>query len=934
MYQIVIIIQCISIAAVFAECWVVLKNWKNKMHSYLFFSCSATLINGVGYLLELTAKTEEGYWIALKASWLGRAWITFSLFIFIVELCKVYVPLSIRIFLGMINVVTYALVLTTDHTGLFYRDTSFSMYGDFPIFQYRNGVWHYFWGVMLIIYITAGICMLIVAARREKNPVGKKRIRTVILAVLTDSLFVLIEMFGISPLSGVYDVTMLGFPIAAIFMFIAIFRYNLLDVESIAKEYAIEELSSGVVAVNDKGKVDYYNRTAAAIFPELETNGRRVVEDLCSSIETGDLIRVNKRIYTPEEKPVIQGGVNVGTVYTLTDSTSHYRHIRELEEQKQIANDANKAKSSFLANMSHEIRTPINSVLGMDEMILRESREKETLAYAEDIRSAGRTLLSLINDILDFSKIEEGKMEILPTKYELSSVVSDLVNMVKDKAEKKGLILEANIDPRIPHSLYGDEIRIKQVILNLLTNSVKYTKQGHVILDMWYSKLDEDHITLSCRVGDTGIGMRKEDLDRLFVPFERIDELRNRSIEGTGLGMSIVQQLLALMDSRLDVKSVYGEGTEISFDIKQKVLDWEPMGDISERIRKEANKRGKYRELFHAPNARILVIDDNEVNLTVIKKLLKKTGMQIDTAQSGQNGLVMMGKNRYDIVFIDHMMPYMDGIETLHRAVEENLNREAVFIALTANAISGAREMYLSEGFSDYISKPVDSRELEEMICRYLPEEKVENTAETQEEQNSEGVSDREQGNGQSGGVSAETTSRGIGNGETKPLDKPGYEEKPEREADREYEDEIEHIDKPGYEDDFYEDDEGSMEVPESHIWLYDVEELDVEKGIGLCGSFEDFLVVLGVYHSVAGESADDIERYCESGDLENYTIKVHALKSSSKSVGADGISEMARELEEAGKAGDLDRIRSDTGKLLKRFREFNRTLSRLDQEL
>ncbi len=397
----------------------------------------------------------------------------------------------------------------------------------------------------------------------------------------------------------------------------------------------------------------------------------------------------------------------------------------DLIEYASDAKRANHAKSAFLANMSHEIRTPINTILGMDEMILRESAEPEIRSYASDIRVSGRTLLSLINDILDFSKIEEGRMEILPVQYELSSLLNDLIVMIRGRAQKKGLRFLVDVDRDVPHLLLGDEIRIKQIALNLLTNAVKYTEQGEIWLAVTYEKTSAEEILLRFSISDTGIGMKEEDLERLFSPFIRIEEKRNRSIEGTGLGMSIVKQLLSLMGSELQVESVYGEGSVFSFGIRQPVIRWEGIGNLAEHVQQESAEQAAYQELFHAPDARILVVDDTEVNLTVIQNLLKKTLIRVDTASSGRQALAAAKEMLYDVIFIDHMMPDMDGLETLEKLREEVQGELPVCIALTANAVSGAREMYLEAGFADYISKPVDGRRLEEVLKRYLPEEKV-----------------------------------------------------------------------------------------------------------------------------------------------------------------------------------------------------------------
>ena len=398
----------------------------------------------------------------------------------------------------------------------------------------------------------------------------------------------------------------------------------------------------------------------------------------------------------------------------------------EAERAREIAQEANRAKSDFLANMSHEIRTPINAVLGMDEMILRESTDSQILEYASDIKQAGSMLLSLINDILDFSKIESGKMDIIPVDYDLGILLSDTIDMIRSRAEEKKLQLELKIKPNTPAHLNGDEVRLRQILTNILTNAVKYTPEGKVILTVSGKKVSAEAVRLYVSVQDTGIGIKEEDIGRLFDSFQRVDESRNRNIEGTGLGLSIIMRLLNLMGSRLEVKSTYGEGSDFYFYLEQKQLDDEVIGeDIQKYYENEKGKMSISTEQFYAPDAKILVVDDNEMNLKVFLGLLKNHGMQIDTAMSGKECLARLEKNAYHIIFMDHLMPEMDGVETYRRIRELKTNRskDAVIIILTANAVSGAREMFLEEGFADFLSKPIIAAKLEKMIQKYLPAE-------------------------------------------------------------------------------------------------------------------------------------------------------------------------------------------------------------------
>ena len=316
-------------------------------------------------------------------------------------------------------------------------------------------------------------------------------------------------------------------------------------------------------------------------------------------------------------------------------------------------------------------------------------------------------------------------MEIIPVSYETGIMVNDIVNMIKDRAEGKGLAFNVDFDSSIPRVLKGDEIRIKQCVLNLLTNAVKYTDEGSVSLTIGFQKIDDIRILMEFSIADTGAGIKPEDMDNLFSPFARIDEKKNRSIEGTGLGISITKRLLDLMGSELRVSSEFGKGSVFSFGVEQEVLNPESVGEYTRKNTAGKGNRHSYKELFHAPSARILVVDDIRMNLTVITKLLKRTGIVVDTALSGAEAVKMASENEYDIIFIDHLMPEMDGIETLQKMKEQEGDSKPVYIALTANAISGAREMYLDEGFTDYISKPVEGEHLEKLIMSYLPPEKL-----------------------------------------------------------------------------------------------------------------------------------------------------------------------------------------------------------------
>lgn len=418
----------------------------------------------------------------------------------------------------------------------------------------------------------------------------------------------------------------------------------------------------------------------------------------------------------------------------------------EAEKAKADAIAAANAKSVFLANMSHEIRTPINAILGMDTMILRECNDNEILEYAGNIQSASQTLLSLINDILDFSKIETGKLELVAGDYALSSLINDVYHMLISKAKEKGLALNVESNKNLPAKLYGDEVRIRQIIVNILNNAIKYTKKGSVTLtvgmsDMKLSDMPDhsndsksENITdkntiITFRIADTGIGIKKENISHLFDSFSRFDEEKNKYIEGTGLGLAITKQLVDLMNGEIVVTSEYGKGSVFTVSIPQKIVSDLKIGDISEKYNEPSNKKKK-KSTFTAPDANVLVVDDVKMNINVFKALLKRTEINVDSAMSGSEALDMIKEKKYDIIFLDHMMPDMDGIETYQnmKMLEDNPNKDTTVVMLTANAIMGAKEEYLGIGFSDYLSKPVQAPKLESMILKYLPEELVQRT--------------------------------------------------------------------------------------------------------------------------------------------------------------------------------------------------------------
>lgn len=508
---------------------------------------------------------------------------------------------------------------------------------------------------------------------------------------------------------------------------------------------------------------------------------------------------------------------------------------------KDSAEAANVAKSQFLANMSHEIRTPINAILGMDEMILRESENAEISKYAANIESSGKNLLQLINDILDISKIESGKLEIVPVNYDLAELISIIVNEMKARANDKAIEVNFEVAPTMPYKYFGDSVRIKQIITNIMTNGIKYTEKGSVTLYVNGIEIGGNYMIM-ISVVDTGIGIKPEDMDNLFEKFTRLDLEKNRTIEGTGLGLAITKQLVDIMGGSIDVQSVYGQGTNFAVSIPQTVVDYEQIGDFRERYAKSVLGREKYEESFVAPDAHLLVVDDNDMNIQVIKSLLKKTKVQIDSASSGRKALEHTAKNKYDLILMDHLMPIMDGIETFHHIKndDDSINKETPVIILTANAVSGAKEEYLNEGFSGYLSKPIDGKTLETTIIKFLPEDRYTYIKE---------------------------------------------EIKAEKEADNELKDVL-----------------GKK--------LLD-NDIDLDVGLRyLDYNLDNYYEMADIYVKTADKIAPSLDDYIANNDCDNFRIKIHAIKSSSKNLGAVKLSEDAQRLETAAKNMDIEKIK------------------------
>lgn len=420
----------------------------------------------------------------------------------------------------------------------------------------------------------------------------------------------------------------------------------------------------------------------------------------------------------------------ISLVVTLIVEFQNKMNAIERERSNKRADEIealNRSQNQFFSSMSHEIRTPINTIIGLNEMTLREEISEEVAENSKNIQSASKMLLHIINDILDMSKLRSGKMELTPAPYATGDMLSEIVGMIWIRAKEKKLDFHINVDPMLPMVLYGDEVRIKQVIINLLTNAIKYTNKGSVTLSVQYDKKTDKSAEVTYTVEDTGMGIKKESLPYLFTAFKRVDEQSNKYIEGTGLGLSIVKEFVEMMHGKISVNSVYTQGSTFVVTIPQGIEDERAVGQLNLEGRHSNGARKHYRVSFEAPDAKILVVDDSRENLLVVSKLLRETKVQVDTVDSGKEALQKTLETAYDLILMDHQMPEMDGIECMHKIHEQTggLSKEAKIVVLTANAESERRALYAREGFDGYLIKPISGELLEAEISKKLPQNKV-----------------------------------------------------------------------------------------------------------------------------------------------------------------------------------------------------------------
>ena len=727
MVNFVIAIEFFGICLTAIALLLLLNGEGAREQKLLILIMCGSLVQNVGYLLELTAHSMDAAMTAVAVEKVGSAFTPLCYCLFIYLYCSIAPPKALLRILGIISFLSLPAVFF-NWNGLFYRDVQWVANADgFYHIDLTYGPLYVFFTIahIMIPYI---LCMYTLT-KAVLNGSDRQARRQYLTILVISTLPVVVLISYVFKLAVTFDFTPVTLMISMSMVVIVIWSRRNYDFRHLAAEKVLESMGDGVIALDDHDRLVSYNRAAANIFTSLRTHVRgeniRVVEDFREEMLNKDIpqsFSINGQHYESHSKHIIdENGKIQGSVILILDMTDIKAYINEIKRVRRQAEKASIAKSEFLANMSHEIRTPMNAIIGLNDIIMEECGDTEIYNYAKDVQSAAKNLLAIINDILDLSKVEAGKMELVNVNYYIKAIADEIIGMMDMAASQRGLILKYECDETIPCRYSGDAGRIKQILINILSNAVKFTKKGYVRAYITgKSGKDEEEELLTFCVEDTGCGIREEDLGKIFEDFRQVDSKRNRSVEGTGLGLAIVKHLVELMGGTINVESTYGKGTTVTITIPQKIVDVRPVSEMPEIPQMEA----KITDMFTAPGMKALIVDDNVINRKVARGFLKNYAFDLTEAESGPEAVELVRETRYDIIFMDHMMPGMDGIEAaeiIRRDCGEN-GTSPIMIALTANAMEGMRERFLECGFQDFIAKPLDRKELNQLLLRWVPE--------------------------------------------------------------------------------------------------------------------------------------------------------------------------------------------------------------------
>ena len=717
--------------------------------NYHILSTMTTAIVNFGYWqLAMSHNLEEAL-LANRIAYLDGTFLTLFIFLAVAQFCRIRIPAWMIAAMSVAGFVVLGLSYTGGYSTIYYSNVSIVRRHGVTFLVTQDGPAHILYTCLIVVYALIDLGVMIYAFR-NKHKVSY--INTFFL--LATELFCM-AVYAIESFT-VCEIQLLPFAyvLNMALLFVLFRRTNLYDLSINAEHIREERREYGYISFSHHGKYIGSNEVARKYFPELERllmdhkippKEEFLYEEFGNWVAHFGLNTGKTRYYTRNDR-ILKCRLSYftmgkrshiqGYLIEITDDTNQQLHIQELNEMARKAEEANLAKSTFIANMSHEIRTPIHAVLGMNEMIMRESSEPQIRVYAGNIKKSGNLLLSLVNNILDYSRMEQGNQKLQPVTYETGKLLSNALDVIRLQTNNKNLRLEVFIDEHLPVKLIGDDLKFQQILFNLLTNAVKYTNEGYVRLCVSQKERHEDSVSIGVSVEDSGIGIRKEDIAHLTNAFCRVDEKRNRNIEGAGLGLSIASQLLQQMGSQLIIDSEYGVGSIFSFELIQQIADASELGPFSSFSEEDSETPVPVTPRFTAPEAKILVVDDNEMNRFVFRGLLKYLKVQVTFAESGKECLSAIATRHFDLIFMDHLMPELDGIETLHimKKRSGHLCTDSKIIAVTANAYPDARDVYLKEGFDDFLEKPVEGKQLESIIYQYLPKSLIRFTDNNSEE--------------------------------------------------------------------------------------------------------------------------------------------------------------------------------------------------------
>lgn len=721
MYTFILAIHFILLLASIIFIGVVLSEKSNDTTKYLFAATICNMMVMLGYTQEILAKERQFSIVSIKVQLFGLVFFLTFLLLFVAGCCNVIIPRAARNTFMVLDVFFGLSAISMEYHDLFFTEVGLYQ-GYHPVITVELGIisilcfaYNVFLGLFISYISVRGIMR-----KKEPNPAPMYMLPFSFLPTVIALIFFFVftpEKMGFNPVPG-------SITIGMSYLIFMVYKFRLLDTTQVAKDNIVESINEIYLVVDVSKNLLFASDRAYAIFPELRERKKQgpLVEDIYRNNHKN--MEIGKRQYQVSVSPFYDKKTLKGYSLWLFDKTEEIENTRNLIELKNRAEDANQAKSIFLANMSHEIRTPMNAIMGTTEMILRSNPKPEVEEMASDIKKAGNHLSTIISGILDFSKIESGQVESVEINYDTGGYLKEVFKQFSPRIQEKGLAFPVNIDSSIPRGLRGDATHVRQILTNLLDNAIKYTDSGFVSLTLDWEEIDK-RAKLYFIVEDTGCGIKEKAIPELFDSFSRTDLRRNRNIQGTGLGLAIAKKLVESMEGEISVESEYGSGTKFKFSVMQKIWDPAPMGDFSKV--KEETLIAEKKEEFVAPEARVLCVDDNLTNRRVIQELLSIYHISADVAKSGKECLEILEKDsRYHLIFMDQMMPDMDGIETAKeiRMMSGDVRRIPI-IALTANAVVGAREMFMENGFQDYLSKPVELKELEKVLLNYLPEKVI-----------------------------------------------------------------------------------------------------------------------------------------------------------------------------------------------------------------